>query len=819
MAANFPGAGSSIPGVYVDVETLSRGVSVPSGTRLAVLMGEGAREERIVVSAVGGGNDGLNPEYTSTTGSDGRHFLLANAPIITNRTRLFRNGVELSLLEGTIDGSSFDHRYDALVEIDNGRIELQTAQLVDQGGSFFLASAANVGNGTIENLELVDENAPTETWTIRCTSVRRDGYGNPVDGYARFIARGSKSGIILDGYGNQITWQSNGTLVDNTILSFDIVEGSTPFREGDAFVVKVKSGALIAGDSLSAIYIAEADINDLEFFTDINALTAKHGSVSLTNRISLGAQLSFANSTPGVFTCETAPALPRRISYVLQSDATGGSTIDDLSFPLPVGVTPDTDSNIHFFITNSVTGVESQIIPNKVDYYDSTITSNPSSFVFGAGSTYSYTVVLEDSVQKEGIDGVLTSLGGNNATLSSVAVEFDLDDLAVTRTVYIFDATNFANNGIASIISVADGVATITKVGGFVTESEIRFEVLDSSVQSAIILFTNDLVLGAGYELRATVVDIKDADFFDAGWINAYEALEKIDIDMVIPLPSQTISAIFQNGKAHVMAQSNIKNKHERILFIGAIQGLTPENVIGTEDAAVEDIGVLEGIQGDVVTEVLAGDIEDLANYGVQAAYGDSFRVVYFYPDQIVVQIGSDRQFVDGFFISAAAAGFFSANPNINVPLTNKILSGFTILRDKLYSPIVLENIAATGITVLQPVIGGGRVIWGKTTTNSGFAEEEEISVIFIRDRIAKSMRVAFGGFIGDAETPTFQTTLYATATDIMESFVSQRLITDFRNLTVKRDDVEPRQWNITAQVQPVFGVNWIYIRVDVGTF
>jgi len=819
MAANWPGSTNDVPGVTVLVETLSRGVSVPSGTRLAVLMGEGQRTERIISSAVGGGNDGLNPDYTSTTGSDGRHFKLANAPIISNRSKLFRNGVQLSLLEGVVDGSSFDHRYDALLDIDNGKIELQTAQLVDQGGAYFLASGANVGNGTIKNLTLEDVNAPTETWTIRCTSVRRDGYGNPVDGYARFIARGSKSGIILDGYGNQITWQSNGTLTSNTILSFDIVEGSTAFREGDAFVVKVKGGALLAGDSLVANYIAVADINDIEFFTDINNLTAKHGTVSTSNRISLGAQIMFANSTPGTYTCECAPALPRRLSYTLQSDATGGSTIDDLSFPLPVGITPDPNSNIHFFVTNPVTGVETQIIPNKVDYYDPTITGNPSSFVFGAGSTYSYTVVLEDSVQKEAIDGILTVTTVNHATLASTVVEFDLDDLAVTRTVLIFDATNSANNGVATISSVADGIATITKVGGFVTESNIRFEVLDSSVQSAIVLFTDDLVLGAGYELRATVVDTKDADFFDAGWVNAYEALEKVDIDMVVPLPSQTISAIFQNGKAHVESQSNLKNKHERLLFIGAIQGLTPENVIGTEDAAVEDIGVLEGIQGDSVTEILAGNEEDLANYGVQAAYGDSFRVVYFYPDQIVVQIGGDRQFVDGFFIAAAAAGYFSANPNINVPLTNKILGGFTILRDKLYSPIVLANIAAAGITVLQPVIGGGRVIWGRTSTISNFPEEQEISVIFIRDRIAKSLRIAFAQFIGTAETESFQTTLFAMITDIAESFISQRLITDFRNITVKRDDVESRQWNITMQVAPVQAVNWIFIKVDVGTF
>jgi len=812
MAATFPGSTNDLPGVIVNVETLSRGVSAPSGIRLACLMGEGARQETLVANAVGGGNDGLDPTYSTSKGSDGRHFTTSLASLISNRSRLFKNGIELSILEGAIDSNPFDHNYDAKLEISTGHIELQAAQLVDQGGSFYSASATNVGNGVIQNLSLVDTDAPTETWTVRCTSVRRDGYGAAIDGYARFIARGTKSGIILDGYGNQIVWQSNGIITSNTILSFDIAEGSTKFLEGDTFVIQVKGGALVAADSLTVNYISEADINDPEFFSDINSLAAKHGFASLTNRLSLGAQISFANATPGVFACETAPALPRRISYSLVTSASGGVTADDLTFPLPLGVVPDANSNIHFFITNAITGVESQVIPNKTDYYNSSITASPNTFIFGA-YVFAYTVVLENSVQKAGIDGVITAAGN----LSSATVQFNTDDVSATRTVKIYDATNAGNNGTFTIVSVANGIIKISG-GSFVAESNIRFQVLDSSSQSAKVLFTDDLALTAGSALRATIVDEKDATFFDAGWINAYEALEKIDIDIVVPLPSQTISAIFQSGKAHVVTQSNLQNKHERMLFVGAIQGLTPENVIGSKLAAAEDIGILEGIQGDTVSEVLAGNTEDLTNYGVQDAFGDTYRVVYFYPDQIVVQVGSDRQFVDGFFIAAAAAAFFSATNTINTPLTNKVLSGFTILRNKIYSPMTLANIAAAGISVLQPVIGGGKVLWGKTTTTSGFAEEEEISVIFIRDRIAKSLRKTFAGFIGTAETPTFQTTLFATATDAFGSFISQRLITDFKDITVTRNSFEPRQWDVTAAVQPVQAINWIYCRVDVGT-
>lgn len=814
---NIAGGGNLVPSVVTDVQTVSRGTSVPSGVRTMTIIGEGAREETLIASAVGGGNDGLNSTFTSTNNSDGRHFQLSTVPVISNRTTLFKNGIPLTLLEGTNNGSSFDDRFDARLQISNGTIELQQAKLVDQGGAFYSANSNNVGNGTINSLTLLDANAPTETWTIRVSSVRRDGYGDPIDGYATFIARGSVSGIIKDGYGNIITWQSNGTTTSNTILQFSVSEGATAFRPGDSFTVQVQSGTLVAGDSLTATYIGETDLNDPEFFTDPVELQTKHGSASTSNTLALGAQIAFANSTPGLFAIQARPAIPRRVSYTLESSASGEADIEDLSFALPLNVVPDADSNINFFVTDAVTGVESQILPNKVDFYDSTYTATPSTFVFGS-EVFSYTVILDDSVQKEGNDGVLTSVTGTTATLSSDTVTFDSDDLAATRSVKIFNASVSGNDGVYDIVSVSGGVVTITDPGGFTTESGVEFQVLDSSATSAQVLFTDDLALSLNESLRATVVDTKDADFFDANWTAAYEAAEKIETDMIVPLPSQTKSAIFQAGKQHVETMSDLRNRRERVLLIGGIRGLTPDNVIGNTQAAVEDIGVLEGIQGDDASEILAGDTEDLTNYSVEDAFGDSFRVIYSFPDEIVVTIGASNTKIDGFYISAAVAAFFAANNQVNEPITNKSLAGFTILRDKLYTPLTLENLSAAGIQVLQPVQGGGRVIWGLTTTSSGFPEEEESSVVFIRDRIAKNFRTAFRGFIGAAENPTFQQTLESRAEGLIQSFLSRRLITDVADLKIRRDSVDPRQWNITLTVQPVYPVGWIYIKIGIGT-
>lgn len=812
---NFPGSQNALPGVYTNVETFSAGLSLPAGTRTLAIIGEGVRQETLIAQALGGGNDGLDPTYSGVNGRDGRHFLTSYYPLISNRTTLTKNGITLNGTEGTIDGTSFSSFYDYKIDIATGQIELQPAALVDLGGSYYRRNTNNIGDGYINSLQLLDENAPAETWTVKCTSVRRDGGGDPIDGYARFIAVGSVSGNVLDGYGNVVVWMSDGVTASNGILSFNITEGTTAFQEGDRFTIQVSSGVLAVDDSLKITYICEIDLNQPEFFTDLDSLCQKHGEPNLSNRLSLGAQLAFANGTPGVWAVQAAPAIPRRVSYLLEESASGGAAEEDMTFALPVGIVPDANSNINFFVTDPVTDVERQILPNKVAYYDATITASPyAEFIDNPLYTYSYTVILQDAVISEDNDGVIVAtLTG--CTFTSASVTFTAAD--VGRTLKLYNGET-ENDGSFTIVAVTEGAITINN-SGMVDDTDVSWQIVDSTVNSAQILFTADLAaeLATGSILRGTLIDTRDADFFDAGWLSAYEALETIETDIICPLPSQTISAIFQNGVTHVTKMSNIKMKLERVLFIGAIAGLTPNNVIGTTDAAAEDIGILEGIQGDDVAEILNGNIEDLANYGVQNAYGTSYRVVYFYPDEIVLTINGLNTLVDGFFMAPAAAGWLSGTPNIALPLTKKSLTGFSILRDKVYRPIILENLTAAGITVLQPIAGGGKVVRGQTTTNSGYAEEREVSVVFIRDSIAKQLRLAFDGFVGQAESDILQPSLAARARTALNGYIGQGLITQWRDLKVARDSVDPTQWNITVKVQPTYPVNFIYIRVSVG--
>lgn len=853
--ANIPGiAGYNQPGVFSRVRTIRRAVSIPGGLRILSIIGLGKAEETIILSAQGNGQDGVNPDYAASSAPDGRHFILSSTNLVPKRTEIYKNSIPLTGIEQAISTNPFDSRYDYRIEPTTGRIELQRAHLVSQGGTYSPASPNNIGNGSISSLTLIDVNAPSETWTIRATSVIRDAYGDPISGVTVFTAVGSQSGQPVDAYGAPVTFISNGVVADNGIISLAITEGSVAFDRGDRFTIKVESGVLKVGDTLEAKYISNADLYDPEFFTDANALYAKHGVASEENTLSLGASIAFENGAFGVLALQPKPPVPRRTSEVvitrdnpLSTDVEG---FPALSYPVNLAGSeffkyaldgiPDSDTALNLLVIDKTSGTESQIFPSKVTFYDSAITSDPyNNFISSDSSyTYSYTVIMDGQIEDSGTDGVIV-LGGSSFSANSAAFStynLDVGESDTLKKIRILSKDKNGESvddvgtvsGIYDIASVGDayGDDTVVTLSGITwpeSRTDLIWQLVDTADESAKVLLTEDLASGGaisrGDGLRVSYIDVDDADFFDTNWGDAFEQLETAECQIVVPLPNATYSAIQQAAVAHCELMSNTANQRERVALIGAQQGVTSESLIGRELIAVEDVGVVEGIQGDDAEEVLAGNIEDLQNFDLETNWGHTFRAVYFWPDQIVRSIAGTNTYIHGFYMAAAAGGRLAATPNIAIPLTKKILTGFTILRDKIRRPIILNQLGSKGVSVVQPVVGGGQILHCKTTTNSGAATEEELSVVFIRDRTAQVLRSVLAGFIGNAEDPTLVASITAKVQNALRALTSQGLLTTFKNLSVKRDQVEPRQWNVSVEVQPTLPVNWIFIDVSVGIF
>lgn len=1070
--ANLPGISGSVqPGIFSRDQIRTTGVSIPGGTRVLSILGFGRREETITPSAIGGGNDGLSPDFSGNANPDGRHFALSQSPIVINRTTLLLNGIPLNGIEAQINSTSFDSRFDYRIDSSLGHIELQGASLVDQGGKLYIRGT-NFGDGSLNLLEVNTKNAPAENWTLRVAGVSRDSYGRPISKTETLTLTGTVTGQVrtatgspivfsvdaygVDGYyavnypfiglnattsqtartdgyfavpdnsapigysiiasagttnlvysagggflqaapGDTLTMSVVGTPVStytalitvvhndkvvecdtpiavsagnitainsaggmtftitapkvlhttttlwdatvvgkqiaapfgdynvigliqeqvyginvhtlrisgalsasispgvqwqtfqsNGIINFAVMEGLQAFDIGDRFDFVVFSRRLNQNNSLVAQYIAEADINSPQFFTEVNDVYTKHGRPSLENTLSLGAQLAFTNGAPGIFCVGAAPGLARRTTGVLLTPTDGitpgtgynGSTtspsVDSLRLALPSGALPDGSTDVHIFISHrdpaSGTVTERQIFPNKIPFYESANAGPVGENAFVTNNTYSYTMVLDHDVLSFGAEG--STLKTKPFNFAALDAQFTANDksnaLGVgnvvrlvggakadgTRFTSFNDNTILTSGDLSSGIVAADGSialrisnvlssttvvfsgqpidlttsAPFSTIGGGTFSGfqqnlqSVEWQLIDASqniVLTASLLLSKDIVTNGtiqqGDGVRITYIDQKDAPFFDPNWLLAYESLESFDVQMVVPLPSTTISACFRQGLTHCESQSYIQNKHERVLLIGAITGITPDALLGNKEVAVEDIGIIEGIQGASPSDVLEGNIEDLADYSINTNYGNSNRVEYFFPDQIVVNVNGELTALDGFYLAAAAGGWYANNQNIAEPLTNKSLSGFTILSSRQYKPSVLNQLAGIGVTVVQPITGGGNVLWGKTTSNSGFPEDQEVSIRFIRDRVQRVLRDGLKGLIGTAETIATPSIMITRVVSILNSQVSQGLITAFANITVARDSVEPRQWNVFATYQPSYPIDYIFIDLEVG--
>ena len=644
------------------------------------------------------------------------------------------------------------------------------------------------------------------------------------------------------------------------------------YAVGDKFSFEIDSNALSTGDRLEVKFIYELDLNDPEFFITSQDLVDKHGFPSEENNLSLGSQMAFENGAPGVLAVQTKPALPRRTSVTLleevgasgqggYSGASGASAEpdeDDLTFAIPKPIfdgirqgRPDSDTGVNIFVVRD--SKEIQIFPNKVSFYNSQYDDSlgRQEFVDSTDLAYSYTMVNYDAeILSSNTDGLLSvdesDTTGRTGLFYSSGTNFDGSDVGniivlksgdrstdgqtisgaddIGSFLFASDDTHnleimeIVDDNTVKVANLENNSAQFNAVG----LSDVQFLLKDSSSadETAALVINRALVrsgaIKTGDGIKISYIDNNDAEFFDANFFEAFEKLEAFEAQIIVPLPKQTKSAIFQAAVRHCELMSSVPKRRERLALIGAMQGVTTDALVGRELVAVEDIGVVEGIQGDDAEEILNQDIEDLQNFKLDENY-TSNRAVYFYPDQIVRNVNGTNVFLDGFYVAAAAAGYLSATQNVAIPITNKILTGFTILRDKVFRDITLNELGAVGATVLQPVTGGGRVLAGRTTSQSGFIEDEEISIIFIRDKVKTVLRESLQSYIGGIQDANTNTAILVRVRDILGALVTQQVIESFTNVRVERDKVDPRQINVFLRFVPVFPINYIFIDIEVG--
>jgi hypothetical protein len=264
----------------------------------------------------------------------------------------------------------------------------------------------------------------------------------------------------------------------------------------------------------------------------------------------------------------------------------------------------------------------------------------------------------------------------------------------------------------------------------------------------------------------------------DPNWTLAYTSLSKEEAYFVIPLPLSHYSDIAAAGLQHVENQSATKNRHERVLVLGETSDLTENDL---------------------------------------SLFRNSFRVMFVQPSKIRTVIQGETAMLNGMYLAAAYAGKFSALSYIAEPMTGKTLTGFEITWQPNLTNIDLEQKTSKGITYIKTLSSGGQVYRGITTTDSGLAVEEEPSIIRIRDYLAINIRKTLEDrYVGQVVAKEVLKSIENTTASFLSAQKDARLISVYGNLRVVEDSVEPRQANVSFDVQPVFPLNSIVITVRV---
>lgn len=267
----------------------------------------------------------------------------------------------------------------------------------------------------------------------------------------------------------------------------------------------------------------------------------------------------------------------------------------------------------------------------------------------------------------------------------------------------------------------------------------------------------------------------------DPNWAEAYKALGKEEAYFVVPLPPGNYQQIAAQGLNHVETSSNVRNRRERVLIIGESANLTADDL---------------------------------------SLFRNTFRVSFIQPSSAALGVVEGETInLDGMFIAAAYAGKFSSQDLVALPMTGKELVGFSLGDAAKITNIQLEQKTKDGITFVRRLASGGRVYRSITTTDSGLAVEEEQSVVRIRDFLAINIRrVLDSRFVGRPIVDGLTEAIKLATESFLRAQEDNGLISIFTGVRAVVDSKEPRQINVSFDVQPLFPLNNIVVTVNVVT-
>jgi hypothetical protein len=172
---------------------------------------------------------------------------------------------------------------------------------------------------------------------------------------------------------------------------------------------------------------------------------------------------------------------------------------------------------------------------------------------------------------------------------------------------------------------------------------------------------------------------------------------------------------------------------------------------------------------------------------------------------------------VGGTFLACALAGR-DVSQDPAEPLTRKLITGFKQLATT-YTKTQMDNLASAGVCVIKETAGILRVRHGLTTDMTN-ANTQEITVPQIKDYCIQNVRNGADFYvgtklIGNGSTKKIEVSIGT----VLDKIIDADIIAKHANISVKRDQTEPRRVKVSFSILPVYPLNWIDITftIDLG--
>jgi len=833
---NIPGIlGYNVPGAFSIVRSRQGAVTLPGGPVVLCIMGQGQRELALVESAEGGGKDGSPAQFDPRLDPDGRYYFLPRAPIVPGSVRLYLNpkfdGTDVPMIEvtDTSDGTAWAtefgiHRVTQVDQINGDTVvpptEFDTLRAFgNTAGTTALVQGFRPGkSGRFARIQVWAEKTGTPLDDVTVKLFRATGADLPT-GVGTELATTTLVNADVPGSGNA-TWvnvdfdltgvdpiaelteqdlyfvrfeRSSGTPDPANYFMLGVNESSSYGRTtgecvyvGDVTLWPIV--AAVAGDDiLFRSFLSYGDFGtSYDLYGVDGAGLIDEDKFGIDGYEGTSAGSGFFDTPAGRrYRVVSVPGETEREHYYIDY-ATGQIVLDhalERGDKLIAIFLPELDLNefeLFFDLEDLYKKHGYPSVDNTISQaaYMATLNNAPVIGAIHAGTS-----------KDENTGRFLTDIFWADAFAALAKEDIDfVVPIAKRDVVGEVIMTRFGPDFYDMTGGPTDPGRWLQEVPGGGDEPGINIYPLacdEAGDPVRLEVYKNGVLLTRGIDYTVTFTCQGATEPTMITFTNALVDGDHVvanyrpDIDLVAAV--QTVAL------QHVEFMSSVRQRRERILFAGAYAGYGFNEVLDPQ-------------------------------YGVAKVFGKSFRCAYFFPERIRTVIAGETAYLDGQFLAACGAGYLAGTSYLPTPLTRKNLVGFDIEKDHKYTIDQLNLLGDGGLCTIEPLSSGGRVIHGLTTVQNGNPVEEEISIVRIRDYVAKvSRQILEERYIGGVIDDQTVANIKMTTQGILESLTAQRIITQYANVTAKVDSVEPRQVNVGFDVAPVFPLNWIKIEFSIG--